>query len=104
VRAILSSFACARTGRASNPKSSAAALPVPTLKNSRLDKPIEVASCQAHHERSCAISFNCQIRVGNLRKEISQHARTSKAKCPLNFSKEQIFRETWPHMAGVIWV
>src|SRR6476646_10457375 len=40
VRAILSSFACARTGRASNPRRSAAALPVPTLKNSRLDKPI----------------------------------------------------------------
>src|SRR5215472_9065464 len=51
VRAILSSLACARTGRASNPKSSAAALPVPTLKNSRLDKPIEVASCKANHAR-----------------------------------------------------
>src|SRR4249919_2320774 len=53
VRAILSSFACARAGRASNPRSSAAALPVPTLKNSRLDKPIEVASCQANHVRFC---------------------------------------------------
>src|SRR6266853_4678730 len=51
VRAIFSSFACARTGRASNPSRSAAALPVPTLKNSRLDKPIEVASCQANHVR-----------------------------------------------------
>src|ERR1051326_5330509 len=49
VRAILSSLACARTGWASNPRRSAAALPVPTLKNSRLDKPIEVASCQANH-------------------------------------------------------
>src|SRR5471032_579420 len=51
VRAILSSLACARTGRASNPNRSTTAPPVPTLKNSRLDKPIEVASCQAHHER-----------------------------------------------------
>src|SRR5262249_47253430 len=38
-RAIFSSFACAKTGRASKPSSSAAAPPaVPTLKNSRLDK------------------------------------------------------------------
>jgi hypothetical protein len=38
VRAILSSFACARTGLTSNPRRSAAAQPVPTLKNSRLDR------------------------------------------------------------------
>src|SRR5882672_6207866 len=59
VRAIFSSFACARTGRASNPRRSAAAPPVPTLKKSRLDKPIEKASCQANHvQLEC---FNPQV-------------------------------------------
>jgi hypothetical protein len=43
VRAIFNSFACAKTGRASNPSSSAAAPPVPTLKNSRLDKPMAMS-------------------------------------------------------------
>src|SRR5882724_8369248 len=51
VRAIFSSFACARTGRASNPRRSAAVPPAPTLKKSRLDKPIEKASWQANHEQ-----------------------------------------------------
>src|SRR5882724_2482779 len=52
VRAIFNSFACARTGRASNPRRSAAVPPAPTLKKSRLDKPIEKASWQANHDRT----------------------------------------------------
>src|SRR6476660_5253512 len=82
VRAILSSFACARTGRASNPRRSAAALPVPTLKNSRLDKPIEVASCQANHVRFVSLlSLQIRIPCSSLTR-FCQHARTCEDKCP----------------------
>src|SRR6266853_4120096 len=76
VRAIFSSFACARTGRASNPSRSAAALPVPTLKNSRLDKPIEVASCQANHVRFVSLLSPPVRTPGQSSNGSCQHART----------------------------
>src|SRR4029077_5862098 len=93
VRAILSSFACARTGRASNPRRSAAALPVPTLKNSRLDKPIGWPPAR-RNTSDLVRYFSCPVRMkGNFRKEFSRHARTRNAKCPLNFYKERFPRE-----------
>jgi hypothetical protein len=48
-----------------------------------------LASCQAHYERTCAIISVARPDADNVRKEISTHARTSEAKCPLNFYKAE---------------